>query len=348
MRAGRSKFSGRAMRSSAGAGRTRQAHVQGSNQATARDRRRGPRLAGLRRAGRVAAGSRRGARSRQAAASGAGRRRPGSRQPARAAGLAERAAGQPGIAHQALHDLRRPRPARPGLDLDDAGLAAGPRAGRRAGRQPRDQGHRRSEARARAPLADAAPRPAARRARDPRRHRARPQRLRRARTEPGRFRRRAAAAVQRRCRCAAAQLQVGRADLHARRAARRGAGLGRSAARRRAGRRERAAEGHPVRRLACCVEGRFQRPGAHRLRRPARAGLRREGLAGRLRRSEALQRARPRGPVARDGRPVRRHGARRQCAGLGADLRADLAAARRRDPRHQQVQQQPDGAGNSS
>ena len=82
-----------------------------------------------------------------------------------------------------LTTYRRARPARPGLDLDHAGLAAGQRRRRRPRRRPGDQGQRRPEAGARAHLAAAAPRAAAGRARDPRRHRARPQRLRRARAE---------------------------------------------------------------------------------------------------------------------------------------------------------------------
>jgi hypothetical protein len=97
--------------------------------------------------------------------------------------LAGGPAGQSGLGHQARHDLRRARAARPGVHLDHAGLAARAVVERRPAGRPRDQGLRRSEAGARAHLAAAAARAAAGRARDPRRHRARPIRLLRAGAE---------------------------------------------------------------------------------------------------------------------------------------------------------------------
>ena len=112
---------------------------------------------------------------------------------------------------------------------------------RRSRRRPGHQGQRRSQARPRADLAPDAPRPAGRRARDPRRHRHGPERLRSRRAQPGRLRRRAVPALQRRRRRAAPQLPRRAADDHARSGARRGDGRRRSAARRRSHRRQRAA-----------------------------------------------------------------------------------------------------------
>ena len=137
---------------------------------------------------RPAAAGRAGAGSARTAARSAGRvwcrRSAATRAAPRLAG---RPAGQSGLADQARHDLRRARPARPGLDLDHAGLAAtAPRAPTACSTATSYQGQRRSEAGARAHLAAAAPGAAAGRARDPRRHRARPQRLRAA---PSRTRR---------------------------------------------------------------------------------------------------------------------------------------------------------------
>ena len=133
------------------------------------------------------------------------------------------------------------------------------------------------------------------RARDPRRHRARPQRLRARRRRPGRLRRRAAAPVQRAAptRCCSTTASV-LLTLHARPGARR-----------------RAASA-PIRRSPACAstrsvplvggpcddwrggaEGRLRRPVARCASRGALpGGLRREGLADRLRRPAQLQRAR--------------------------------------------------------
>ena len=98
-------------------------------------------------------------------------------------------------------------------------------------------------------------------------------------------------------------------------------------------------------RLARRAEGRLRRSGAPPLRRQLPGGLRREGLAGRLcrpRRATTRARSPASGPrwAARLARQVRDG----RAPAADAELRAALAAAGRGDPRHQQVQQQRDGA----
>ena len=247
-----------------------------------------------------------------------------------------------------VHHLRGARPARAGMDLVDAGVVARqraePRRRRGARREPRDQGQWRPEARAGAPLVAAAAGAAGRRARHPRRHRARPQRVQRSRVLAWRFRRRTAAAVQRAARRAAAELQVAAAQVHARRGARRGECRVRPSAGGDAGRRLGAARRRRLRELACRAQGRRQRPGSHPFSGQLSRSLRRDALAAGLRRSWELQRAPHRGAVARVGRHAQRQRARRQRTGHPGELRVQLAAAGRRGARHQQVQQQPDGA----
>ena len=147
---------------------------------------------------------------------------------------------------------------------------------------------------------------------------------------PGRFRRRAAAPLQRRRRRAAPQLPLGPADDHARPGARRRRRRGRPAARRRARRRERAARQRPLRRLARRAQGRLRRPDPPRPARRVPGGLRRAGLGDRLCRPAQLHRARPDRHVAGARRPDRRRLSRRQRARRAAELRAALAAACRR------------------
>ena len=230
--------------------------------------------------------------------------------------LAAAAASEPGVADEARHHQRGARPARPRLGVEHAGVGPGQHAQRRARRQPRHQGQRRPEVRAGAPVAGAAPRAAAGRARDPGRHRARPQHLQPATAQPGRLRRQALQPAEHRPRCAAAQLQVGAADLHTRPRTRPGRRLQRAAAGRCAHRPHGAAVGAGrLQRLARGAATRLHRPAAHPLHGPLPGELRRAVLAGRLCRPRELQRPRARRSVARNGRQARGAGSRRSGAG---------------------------------
>ena len=231
-----------------------------------------------------------------------GRGAAGGRLRAHRAGAPAAGADEPGLAGQAADHAGRARPARPRLDLEHAGVAAGQRQRRRARRLAGHQGQRRPEAGDRTRVADAAPRAAAGRARDPRRHRARPQRLRAQPGRPGRLRRRPHTPLQRAARRAAAQLQGRDLQLRARPGARRGAGAGRSAAGRHAGGAHGAAVGRALRRLAQRAQGRASPMPAGALRRQLPGRLRRAALAGGRRRPGQLQRAPDRSAVARHGR----------------------------------------------
>ena len=258
-----------------------------------------------------------------------------------------RQAGQPGVADEARDDLRRARAARPGLHLDDAGLAAGHRRRRRARRQ-------RSSSRAAAIRSSCSSGmwlllqrvQQARRARDPRRHRPRPQRLRAAdeRTRPTSTASRCGPTTPAPTRCCSTTAPCCCTFTPD---PRRGvatiavdpplAGV-------------RVDAGVPLvngalRRLARRLKARVRRPGAAALRRRLPGRLRREGLADRLRRPASYNERALAGAVAEHRRPAQRRRPRRAvAAGDAADLRAALAAARRSRPRHQQAQQQRDGA----
>jgi hypothetical protein len=197
-------------------------------------------------------------------------------------------------------------------------------------------------------VAAAAPRAGAGRAQHPWRHRARPQRVCHARGRPGRLRRRAAAPLQRRPRRTAAQLQVGGDDLCARPHRPDRPGAGRPAA----GRCGRAGHvplsGANAATTAAPCARIFQTRRGSALRAPTRpAARRRPGRSPMptravIRCAPSKACGRPWGASwsARCGSansPRRRHHA---CAGV----RAGLAQPGRSDPRHQQVQQQRDGA----
>ena len=163
----------------------------------------------------------------------------------------------------------------------------------------------------------------------------------------GRLRRRGPAALQRRARRAADQFQVGRHDLPAeprRRRRRRStsspslAGVSDAV--------DGAAVGRRVRRLARRAGAGLRRSGAHGLRGQLPRRLRREDLGGGLCGSAQLRAARGRracGPrwAARLKGQVREG---RVPAGLKPAFEFELAAAGRGGARHQQVQQQRDGA----
>ena len=223
-------------------------------------------------AGRPAARAR--ARVRARGRGAGGRQRAGAAEPPGAP------AGEPGLAGQAADHLHRAGPAGPGLGLEHAGGLRRSGARRRAGRRPLHQGQWRPAARARAPVAGLAPRPAGGRARGARRHRARPQRLRAVGDRRGGFRWRALAAAQRAGRCAAVEPARRGLDLPARPRARGGAGGG---GHRRPGhaRAHRGAGRRSLRRLArrSAPAARSARRGWLALRGQLPRQLRRTGLA---------------------------------------------------------------------
>ena len=92
------------------------------------------------------------------------------------------------------------------------------------------------------------------------------------------------------------------------------------------------------------LKAEFADPSRIRFAGPLSGGLRREGLADSVRRAGQLQPARPRWHVARDGRAAQRQSPRRRRTVVAAELRDRLADLARGHPRHQQVQQQRDGA----
>ncbi|VWX59826.1 putative LigA [Burkholderiales bacterium 8X] len=290
--------------------------------------------------GRRGAGTRQGAARRGHAAGGRCRRRT-----ADTARLALAGAGQSGVDHEAGHDLCRARHPRPGLCVDHAGVRRRAGAERRARGQLVHQGARRSEAGAGAALAAAAARAGPRHPHHRRRHRARPQRLRGAADRSECLRRRGFEAVQRDARRAARQLQVGRDDLcagsrHADRA-----GQLRTVPGRRLDPGHPSAFGRRLRRLAQRGRGRGLRSRADRLRGQLSGGVRREDLVGCLCRPAGLCRPRRGRTLGRDG--LAAQGPRTRRTGSGgrqAGLRGRVTAAFGGDPRHQQVQQQRDGA----
>ena len=243
-------------------------------------------------------------------------------------------AGEPGLADEAADHLRRARPARPGLDLDHAGLAARHRAATAcstASWSSRAAATRSWCSNGCGCCCAACSSSACARSAATSCSTAAPSR--RPRPTPADFDGEPTAALQRAARRAAAELQVGDLQLRARR--RRAAWPGWSPTRRWRARtvdRTRAAGRRPLRRLARRAEGRFAEPTRLRFAGsyPAACGEQTWPVAD----ADAgqLQRAPDRGAVARHGRPADRHAC--ATARAPADAPAELrASVRRRWPR---------------
>ncbi|CAM2151985.1 hypothetical protein PT2222_270077 [Paraburkholderia tropica] len=270
-----------------------------------------------------------------------------SRRPLAERGRQRRPADDARLDDEARHHLERPRDARRRLPLEDLGLhRRRSRCERHAARQSLHQGHRRSETRARRTDRPRAEDPRVGHHAHRRRARARQERVRSVHARPALVRRRRQRALQRRPRSADVRVQVGVVHVLAvarRRLDRRGA-----AGRAMADRQPDSGAPRRVPRHAAEPAGhaRRERRRHRQLRRQLRDALRRaHAQHGRARRSlDVLRRRLPRA-LATGGRQLLGRDARRRRAAARAPRgRAPEPAARRRRARHQQVQQQRDGA----